>query len=333
FVAAGIGALALSKLVKNRAGAPPTSEAFQRLLVTCALAGAAFPVLINKTRSDLCHIGFVAPGCALLLLALIGQPLGAAQPGRRVLMTLQATAALGVAASLLVAAWFGWSNARAPYVRRALADIDRLARSDFRVDSDDELLLPTDLTVHLPPGYFPGGFSYLLSRRQSAISFSILEDDGQYFAEQWPVAAREVKSRRPRLMKITRADLQKLASYQPEISSMYFGYDGRYMLDERRPGPEIPEKSSWTYQIAGGESGTASLATSHGKLTVTLHTPRGDAGPVLGSIDADRVAILHEWQVYVGKLSPNGQTIDGHVYTIGTSNEPLPTFRMRRTPG
>lgn len=301
------------------------SADFCRLVLTAALAATAVPVLVSKTRSDLCHIGFVAPGCALVIVATLAYPAYRARGFR----AAQGVVALGVASVLTVAGWFGARNAFANFERRPFRQIDALTRGAFSVDSDDELLAPTDLTVHLPPGYYPGGYAYLLSRRHSAIAFSILEDDGEYYADQWPEAANEIVARRPRLMKITRADLTKLASYRPEIAKMYFGFDGRYMLDDKRPS-RIDGDSAWTYTLSNREAGTITLKANGGQLRAVFRNNAGATGELAGSIDGDRVAILHSQRVYVARLSADGTAMTGHVYVIGTPNNPPLSFAMQR---
>jgi hypothetical protein len=257
---------------------------------------------------------------------------------RRLALGARGLGALGVVvvtACVVTAGWFHLRCMTSGYERRPLLKMESMMRSDFGIDSDMELLRPDDYAVHLPAGYYPGGFLYLMSRRLGATSFSILEHDGKYFEGQWPLAADEVVARRPRLMKITTADLTKLAGYRPEISNMYFGYDGRYMLNARRRGPEFPDHTKWLLKVDSADkindSGSAIIEASGAILTITLVTPgAGSVGPLRGSLDGDALSILAGPRVYVGKVAADGVSIAGHLYTMSTANDPPPTFSMTR---
>jgi hypothetical protein len=334
------------------------APALARLMVPASLAATALPVILKQTRSDICHLGFIEGGCLVAILAaLAGAPrtdadteadteakeavelaggagggAGAGRPGARMAAVARVLVALGRGAlfiglggAVVMAAAF---YAHALRIKPAgYVDLDVEGRIAYDGDFIAARTRPDERVV--VTSY--GGWQYLYARRDNATSFALLLDD-PYCAEQWPIAARQIVTNRPRLLLVPEEHLRKLASYAPEIAAMYFGYSGNYMLDDRGPGPPFALPARWVFAGAG-------IAGSHaGRLHLEMRADGGPArllaliaerqGAVRAAIYGDLVSVFDGVDAYVGKLSPDGTRIAGTRFGRGGVRRPFAGKRL-----
>lgn len=291
------------------------SDLVARVALPASLAATAVPVALNRTRSDICHLGFVEGGCVIATLAVFALR---SRPGPRgrALAVGRGILTAGLGATALMAAAF-YANAlriKPP----GYVDLDVEGRIVFDGDLIAARTQPGDRIV--VTGY--GGWQYLYSRRDNATSFALLLDDS-YSAEEWPVAARQIVANRPRLLLAPEDDFKKLCGYEAAIAAMYFGYDGNYMLDERGAGPPFPLPAPWELE------GPGIFGTSAGSMQMTLREDGGSArllafiparqAEMRAVLHGDRLSVFEGSLSYVGTLSADGSRIRG--VTFGQQGE------------
>jgi len=278
------------------------ASALVRAGMPASLAAAAVPVVLNKTRSDICHIGFIEGGCILAMLAVFAvRPLGAW--GARLARIVRWAVALSLCGLLSAASAF---YVHALRLRAPTAmDLDALWRTRTLADAIEARTRPEDRILVTPYG----GEHYLYSRRQNATSFALLFED-PYCAGQWPVAARQVVENRPRLLLIPQAHFDKLKSYQPSLGSMYFGYNYNFMLDERGSGPNFPLPARWEFVRENAARFEVRLELDQGNSKL-LADIVGGPQRIRAAIQGDLLSVFDDERSYVGRLSPDGSSVRG----------------------
>ena len=272
-----------------------------------SLAAAAVPVVLSKTRSDICHIGFIEGGCNLALLAVFAvRPLGIWSA--RLAAVLRSAVAL-LFGTVLVAAVAFYAHALSIRIPGGL-DLDGVRRAASSADYIEAQTKPTDRIVVTPYG----GWDYVYSRRDNATSFALLLDD-PYSAPHWPVAARQILERRPRLLLVPEAHFDLLCSQEPRIRSFYFGYSGNYLLDERGTGPAFPLPARWELLRQPDEVGQAQPLVvelrSHQGQAQLFAMVAGASQDILGAIHGDVFSLFDADRSFVGRLSPDGSRVEG----------------------
>jgi hypothetical protein len=308
---------------------PQTGEAS---VLALSLSAVVIPVVANITRSDLCHIGFVAP-VAFTGLMVLATSVEDSELSRKIRFASRAyvgiyAVALGVAALFLIGCVIG------PYAPRSIFTLDEQMRADFGCHGARALLKDGDTTVYLPRGYFPGGFHYLLTEHDSAISYSLLEHQAAYYGGQWERAAEEISKRKPVFMRITPKDFRAFSKHVPELERIYYGSANIYALVERKPGPPLDRSTEWgaVIQSAAGARSTGHVlleASPQARLLATLSEAGKKHGPLLGRIDGSTIAVWHGNATYVGELSPDGRNISGRIYVKGQPEAESARFEWR----
>jgi hypothetical protein len=299
-----------------------SAHGMRRVGLSASLAAASLPVFFNLTRSDLCHLGFVET-TSLLAVAGVVLDRGAASSSRwgdriRLLSTWGRRSA-GVAAALALGAGMAFT-ARCVTRPRPHEDTDAWARIRFDTDQVAARTRPDD-TIFVAQF---GGWHYLYTGRRNATPYTAIFP-GVYSADQWPVAARAVVERRPRLLILNHDMLRELTQRQPRIKNMYFGTDGNYILDERRPGPALSPGAPWSITRRQGASLQRlspvdfQATTGSARLQVWLPTAGGSRRLVLGSLDGDLLCIFDGADMYVGHIAASGTRIEGQVFKGGRS--------------
>jgi hypothetical protein len=283
------------------------------------------PAVLNTIRTDLCHLGFVAGGGLIAGAGVVA--LARSQDGRLHRLATVATTLGSVALATLVLAAGGIYAfaATGPYLRQ---DIDQYGRA----------LLDTDLAAaRTKPGdaiYMAifDGWHYLYTGRENPTPFFWLYDD-PISAQHWPIAAEHIRRKKPRLLLMPARYFDLLVKHQPDLRSLYFGYGGNYMLDERRPGPPLAVDRPWV--LAAGVGGAPTSSGGFGvRFTSAPRGARLDVAisendrnrTVLGSIDGDTVCIFDGPLTYVGTVSPDGQRIEGQRYQHNQAPVPFSAF-------
>jgi hypothetical protein len=303
-----------------------TAQSMGTVAVTASVAAASLPVLLNLTRSDLCHLGFVE---TTSLLAIAGLVLDrGTEPSSRwghhmKLLSVWWRRAIGVVAAgaVVVGAAFTVLCVTRPHVHE---DTDAYARRRFDTDQVAARTRPDD-TIFVAQF---GGWHYLYTGRRNATPYTALFG-GSYSADQWPVAARAVLERRPRLLILNQKLFRLLTQHEPRINDIYFGTDGNYILDERRPGPPLSLGAQWAITR---RQGTAiqrispvdfQAATGSARMQVGLPMATPSSGSsrrsVLGSVDGDLLCIFDGAEIYVGHIASDGKRIDGQIFKAGQS--------------
>lgn len=301
-------------------------------VLALSLSAVVVPVVASVTRSDLCHIGFVAPVAFTGLMVLVTSAddfelSSKIRLASRAYVGIYAVA-LGVAALFLIGCVIG------PYAPRSLFTLDEQMRADLSCHGDRALLKEGETAVYLPRGYVPGGFYYLLAQHDSAISYSLLEHQAAYYRDQWKRAAEEISTRKPVLMRITPRDFRALREHVPELEQMYYGSSNIYALAERKPGPPLDRITDWraVIQSAGGAQTTGRVllqASPRARLLAKLTVAGKKHGPLLGRIDGSTIAVWRGNAAYVGELSPDGRIISGRIYVKGQPEAESARFEWR----
>src|SRR5262249_44468945 len=149
----------------------------------------------SRTRSDVCHIGFVLATTLLVLVALASGPLPHARVFRVARHGFAALVGLLLAASLTI--WLNNARVSPPPLQRAAIDPHVAG-----IWQADVIAAMTDVNdrVYVAP---LGGVQYLLARRDNVTAFNLLVD-GPYSAGQWSIAAAQIVERKPRLIHASR---------------------------------------------------------------------------------------------------------------------------------
>jgi hypothetical protein len=276
-------------------------------LAASAIAAPAVPVLVSRTRSDVCHIGFVAVGCTVVIAALVSSYWRARSPWRRFAGLLAFLALLVPPAGSLII--YGYGLRVRP---RVGTPIDEQGRASCPADLYAARLRPDDRFVSTPYG----GWSYTYSRRDNATSFALLYED-PYCEGQWPTAARQIVERKPAFLAMSATLFDLLAAQEPALKTLYFGYDGNYLLDRAEPGPALAS-TKWSLirrDRQGREIDRRDLElTVEGQLPRVLGTFRG-SGVLRAALYGDRFTLFDESVTYIGILAADGARIEGRVFT------------------
>jgi hypothetical protein len=274
-------------------------------LVAAALAAAAVPVLLNRTRSDVCHIGFIVVGCTVVVGALVSRAWRAPSLARR--------AAARVGLSLLVATplaslvIYGQCLALRP---RKGIPADQQGREAAYADLYAARLRPGERFVATPYG----GWPYVYSHHDNATSFALLFED-PYCRGQWATAARQIVDSKPRFLAMPASMFAILADKEPSLKSLYFGSDRNYLLDRAEPGPALASTRWWLTRLdlAGQPVDTRGV-----DLVVEGQLPRVRAsfggGPVRAVLYGDLFQMFEADTTYVGTLAPDGASMQGRVF-------------------
>jgi hypothetical protein len=310
-VAVGLIGLAVVAVRSRRRGAAaPQLAALARVALPAALAATCVPVVLERTRADICHIGFVEGGCLLAFSSLLA--LRFAQPVlRHVTRALQAAAAVALIFAVVVAAAFhtySW-HALPPGNR----DLDQVGRADSGAEFVAARTRPDDKILVTPYG----GWTYLYSRRDNATSYALLIED-TYCTLHWPAAARQIVERRPQLLLVSDAHFGILVGHQPRIASLYFGSSGNYMLDDRGSGPPFAPDSRWSltrYRQDGSarETFDIDLRPDGGSARLFAFLPARGA-LVRAAIHRDQFSLFDDGVSYIGQVSPDGRRLEGQTY-------------------
>lgn len=284
-----------------------------RLALPAALAAPAVPVVLEKTRTDICHLGFIEGGCLLALLAPFA--LSTRLRALRVAAaSLKATIAAALVALLVVAVGFqGHAIRITPPGKR---DLDKLGRDDSGAELIALRVRPHERLFVTPYG----GWSYLYSRRDNATSFAFLIDD-PYSAAHWPIAARQIVERQPILLSVSDRDLEILSGHEPRIKSLYFGYSGNYMLDIRGDGPPFSGGVRWSIQTFDDQGAPRSpmeieILDDGGSARFKAVVLPARSAVLRAALHDDRFSMFHDSASYVGQLAADGQRIEGKVFGL-----------------
>jgi hypothetical protein len=314
-LAAG-SALAIAAVARRRGRmlARPSFVALVRMAFPATLAAAAVPLLLGVSVRDLSHMAFAVPLCATALVCVLyASPRPQGRWGALLAVT-RTIVGLGLVAALALSALFHMVNRWQP--GRAFANADDTIRDDCHVAFLEHATAPEDTVVVLPAG----GFHYLLSSRRSAIPFSILFRDRSASPwSQWSRAGRAMAAQPPSVVLATAAEFEDLTREHPELAGRYFGDDGAYLLDQRRPGPRLPPDSTWHFEIVDGggrllQAGTWRMINADAGPRLQVLPPASPGAAFVGRIDADRVVLLPPGQKVAARLSPDGRLLEG---TIG----------------
>jgi hypothetical protein len=278
-------------------------------LGACALTAPAVPVLLSRTRSDVCHIGFVVSSSIFALAALIGVAARSRRRWRR------AAAALG--GLVLALPPIGGLSLYA-YAAHKRPDpgvpLDVHLRASLLLDYYEARLAPGETYVATPYG----GWYHLGSGHDNPTSFSLLYED-PYCRGQWAIAGKQIADRQPAFLAMSGTIFDLLAEREPRLRSLYFGFGGNYLLDRAQPGPPLARKR-WALsriEADGSVSDTRPI-----DLTVDEHLPRlfGDfgGGPLRAALYGKRFFMFAEATTYMGTLSDDGGTIEGRMFSGGT---------------
>jgi hypothetical protein len=284
-------------------------------LGACALAAPAIPVLFSRTRSDVCHIGFVVGSCVFVLAAIV------AVMSRSRRLFVRVVGAVGfvvlTVAPAAGAALYGYGL----HLRAAPGvPIDDRVRARVPLELYNARLETGDTFVATPYG----GWHYLATHHDNATSFSLLYED-PYCRGQWEVAAKQIIERKPAFLAMSGTIFELLAGKEPRLRELYFGYDGNYLLDRAKPGPALARKRWALSRIADDGSASSPVPID---LSTDDHLPRlfGDfgGGALRAALYGDRFFLFDAQTTYVGTLSGDGGSIEGRVFSGGT---PVGRFR------
>jgi hypothetical protein len=314
-IGAGLVGCAGFRLLAGRvAPFAPSRAALMRLTVPAAVTATFVPVALGKTRSDVCHIGFVC-GTATLVLALAtvrwpsGRPLRRGPPWMGRCVRAAAGGTFAILAAVAVA--FHAHLLQRPYLS---IDVDDWFRRSFAADLIAERTPPHDEIVAL----HSGGYRYLTSRRDAAIPYPMLWDD-RYCEQQWPIAAERILQRLPPILLIQHGEFELLARHQPLLRDLYFGYSGNYMREERRPGPRLCRDGTWSYLAEGSRRELPLSLRENGAPANFVATLDGRA--LQGHVDEDRVAWFDADVAYVARLARDARSLRGRIYRDGRAGE------------
>jgi hypothetical protein len=295
----------------NTVRAPKHLADLGRLVLPASLVAAALPPLFGVVRSDMCHLGFVQ-GTSSFAIAALAAPWPLPDKAWICWSGRIFRGALGLGLTFVVAllALFQWRNVHDEFPR---VDLD--SPTHFYGDVVAARTRPDDRVYILPAG----GFSYLYAKRDNALSYASLEI-GDYWSEQWKPSADQVVKNRPRLLLVEQRFFDQLVAYRPEIKAMYFGYDGNYILGERRPGVAFAERSSWDLSEldAGRVLKSEAVTLAHGGLPAqyTVTFPGGDV--CLAALDEQRISLFRGGSTYVGEVSTDGKRMKGTIFSGDT---------------
>jgi hypothetical protein len=270
-------------------------------------------VILERTRADVCHIGFIEGGCLIALLIPF-----ALSPRRRVFsklaVGLKVMIGVSAAAALMAAgAFHAYAISILPADGQDLDEIGRLDTGAAMVS----LRVPPGQTLFVTPY---GGWHYLYSQRENGTSYAFIIDD-PLSAAHWPVAASQIVARRPLLLFISDRELDILAHHQPRIRQLYFGYSGNYMLNDRGEAPPFPVGARWNLEHLDDRGASRSslafevIEGAGARVVVAIQPARSEV--LMGAIHGDRFSIFRGGMTYVGRVSPDGQRIDGKVFGVG----------------
>lgn len=310
-VAIVIAAILLQRIaqrLRKSAKAQWRADDLTRLVLPAALVAAALPPLLGKVRSDMCHLGFVQGSSSFAIAALAARwpfpdKTWIRWSGRLLRAVLGSTLTLGVA----MLAVFHWRNVHDVF---AAEDLD--SPQHYYGDVVAARTAPKDRVYILPAG----ALSYLYAKRDNALAYASLEI-GEYWEDQWRPSADQVVSVRPRLLLIEQRFFDKLASYRPEIGTMYFGYSGNYILNERRPGVEFAARGQWQLTELSPSTAikteTVEVAQDGPAARYTATFLGGDT--CLASLDQARFSVFRGDSTYVGQVSRDGKRIEGTIFS------------------
>jgi hypothetical protein len=278
------------------------------VFTTCALAGPAIPVLLSRTRSDVCHIGFVVVSCVFVLALIV------ARATRSPRGLVRAASALGVLALLVPPLGGAGLYAYAVHKRVGPGEpIDAHVRASLGLDLYEARLRPGETWVATPIG----GWYYLGTRHDDATSFSLLYED-PYCRGQWAVAAKQIAERKPAFLAMSETIFNLLAGSEPRLRELYFGSGGNYLIDRAEPGPPLV---GTLWELSRISPDGATVGTMPLVLTVDGHLPRllGNlrGGALRAALYGRSFSLFDDTTTYLGTLSDDGRTIEGRVFLGG----------------
>ena len=317
-IALSIGGLLLylagHRLVTGRGSrlAPNRAKLLQ-LVIPASVAGSFVPVAIGVTRSDLCHIGFVCQ-TSILVLALLASRWWW---GSHHLLTWFGTATRGLFVGglgfvTLTALGFHVYLLQKPFEK---VDLDGWFRVEYNGHGIAARTRPDDRIVV----QHSSGYHYLAAGRETSLPYVYLSDDA-YSDRQWPAAARWIVKSPPRVMFIDAGRLARLSSHQPIIQSLYFGYSGHYMLNDRRPGPPLCPDGDWSFRAERAVDEIPLRLHRHGHASANYLAILGPSS-LQAHVDEDRVAWFANKDTYVAKLAPDGRSMAGRYYRRNRPDE------------
>jgi hypothetical protein len=306
----GLMLLAVRRWRRGETGPAPAAAA------AAAAAGAVcLPAALNLTRTDLCHLAFVAGGGLIAgasLLALGRATWGSTRPWRWLTSLISALLAVLVVAA---GGLYAYAATR-PYSRRE--DIDAHGRALLNTDLAVARTRPTD-EVYMAS--FEGWHYFYTGRGNPTPFFWLYEDP--ISADHWPIAAAAIREKKPRLLLMPSRFFARLVRLQPELRSLYFGEENNFMLDDRRPGPALAATRPWTVTATDDRAAGRPPMGWHfvdggrsSRLEVEISRPGPGPEPsaavkVMGSIDGDIVCVFDGESTYVGTLASDGARIEG----------------------
>ena len=277
-------------------------------VLVASLGALAVPVWGNFTRSDIAHIGAVQQ-MSVLALTVLWAPISKENLTRwrwRVVWGLQAIAGVYVLSILYDTGKFHRANAAQVEPKSLTAAI----RAHYNCPILEARTRPDDSVV---VNY--GGWAHLVCGRKSAISFPHLMA-GPYWDEMWPVAAREIVARKPRVLMLTSNDFQRLTRHEPAIAALYIGMNGNYMLAEGRPGPPWTP-AEWRYTSRGPAGttvrGHVSFYAGVGAPPFTAHFDDREES-AFTYLDGATVQIFANGATYILERDETGRSMTGFVY-------------------
>ena len=292
----------------QRTGAP--WSAFAPCVYVASLGALAVPVWAGYTRSDVSHIGFVQQESVIALTALLA-PIRAVNLTKwrwRFVFGLQVVAVVFLAKTVYDAGRFQYANAKAAPAADFDAAVDaesRCALLERRTEPEDRVVTNYAAWVHLA------------CKRKSAISFPHLQQGG-YWQEMWPQAAREIAERKPRILLIGSMEFHTLARHEPAIGELYVAAGNSYVLREGRPGPPWGA-SEWSHTVRGPGG-----AVVRGRIAFRKNEANG-ALPWLAFVDdaqvgaptyvdGARVEIFDGPRTWLLERDPAGRAMTGAIY-------------------
>lgn len=286
-------------------------------ILAASLAGLAVPVVSGTTRNDICHLGFVQQ-MSVIAMCVLWAPISK-ESLKKLRWKVAFAAQLLLGGYVALVDWQSWKFLRTIALTAKTATVRRLeddASAQYNCKSMRARTRPEDtVIIHY------GGMGYLTCQRNSAISFPHLFH-APYWEAQWPVAAREIVKKRPRVMYISAQDFQRFSTDQPMIRSLYFAADGgSYVLAEGRPGPPLVT-GTWSYTLTGP---AGHIVRGRMKLEQNPSGPTpfkasfDEAKPLMMQVDGSMVQLFEATNLYTLERDATGKTMTGLVWTGETA--------------
>lgn len=288
-------------------------EVLAPVALAASLGALAVPVWWGVTRNDVCHLGFIQQTSVIALAAAFWFPISDERLAKlrwRFVWVAQVTTGCAVAAVLLQVHAFADANAKIADKITELEkrDLDAYIGRQMKVKSVMARLRPDELFVE---NY--GGYTHLLSQRGDAISFPHLGNEA-YYEGQFPIAAREIVTKRPRAILMSAEAFNLFVRHEPSIQQLYVGFENNYFLAAVHPGPPLHLDVPFALSVygPGGQVRRATVKFERGGGSTPYVAHISDRPQsVFTYVDGDRVQIIDGNAVYVLELAADGNSMRG----------------------